>query len=234
MVQDSHLPTADNKKSSFSWFKLFAIISVATALGGAFAIWLVTVFLFPREFKPVTLKPAEEQVLQAKFRYLEAPPKSRQTVSRRTEKSKNGADDFKPQPYSEVGARREVTFTEREVNALLAKNTELAKKLSIDFSDNLASARLILHVDKDFPVLGGKTIKASTGLELSYSGGKPTVILKGVSLWGVPVPNAWLGNLKNIDLVEKFGQERGFWKAFAAGVEDIKISDGQLRIKLKE
>jgi hypothetical protein len=51
---------------------------------------------------------------------------------------------------------------------------------------------------------------------------------------GVPMPNAWLGGIKNIDLVKEFGEDKGFWKAFADGVEDIKIKEGHLRIKLKE
>ena len=233
MTQDFPAPGLSDEKRHFSWMKLFAIIMVATTFGCAIALWLVTVFLFPREFKPVTLNPVEEKVLQAKLSHLEAKP--RQTVvARKSAKQKTGAEKFAPEPYSEVGARREIIFTEREVNGLLARNTDLAKKLSIDFSDDLASARLIVPLDKDLPIMGGKTIKVSAGLELRYNRGKPTVILKGISLWGVPVPNAWLGNLKNVDLVEKFGEENGFWKAFAAGVDDIKISEGSLRFRLKE
>ncbi|MFA7593574.1 MAG: hypothetical protein WCY26_07530, partial [Thiohalobacteraceae bacterium] len=60
------------------------------------------------------------------------------------------------------------------------------------------------------------------------------VVLKGVSLMGVPLPNAWIGGLKNIDLVQEFGAEQGFWKAFADGVEDIRVEDGRLKITLKE
>ncbi len=232
MTQNSPTSVLSDEKQRFSWLKLFIIITVATAFGCAIALWLATIFLFPREFKPVTLNPIEEKVLQSKLRRLEAPP--RQTAGRKNVKQKIGRDKFAPEPYREVGARREITFTEREVNALLAKNTELAKKLFIDFSDDLASARLIVLLDEDLPVMGGKTVKVSAGLELRYSYGKPTVILKGISLWGVPVPNAWLGNLKNVDLVEKFGQENGFWKAFADGVDDIKISEGFLRLKLKD
>ena len=232
MTQNSPVRALSDEKRSFNWLKLFAVITIATALGCAIALWLTTVFLFPREFKPITLNSAEEKVLDAKLRQLEATP--RQTAVRKSKKQKTGIDKVVPEPYSEVKARREIIFTEREVNALLAKNTDLAKKLAIDFSDDLASARLILPLDKDLPVMGGKTIKVSAGIELSYKHGKPAVILKGISLWGVPVPKAWLGNLKNVDLVKKFGQENGFWKAFAAGIEDIKISEGLLQIKLKE
>jgi hypothetical protein len=72
------------------------------------------------------------------------------------------------------------------------------------------------------------------GVELAYQGGKPIVILRGVSIMGVPIPNAWLGNLKNIDLVKEFGTEEGFWKSFAAGVDDIQVREGSLIVKLKE
>ncbi|MCK5916301.1 MAG: arginine N-succinyltransferase [Deltaproteobacteria bacterium] len=232
MTQNSPSPALNDEKQSLSWLKLFVIITIATTLGGAIVLWLASIFLFPNEFKPVTLNHAEEQILQTKLRSVEA--KSRPARGEKSKKQTPGNDKVEAGPYSEAGARREITFTEREINALLAKNTDLAKKLKIDFSENLASARLIVHLDQDLPVMGGKTVKASAGIELSYTHGKPTVILKGISLWGVPIPNAWLGNLKNIDLVKKFGQENGFWKAFAAGVDDIRISEGSVRIKLKE
>ena len=59
-------------------------------------------------------------------------------------------------------------------------------------------------------------------------------VLKGVSLMGVPIPGAWLGGLKNVDLVQEFGDAQGFWKGFADGVEDIRVEEGALRIRLKE
>jgi hypothetical protein len=43
-----------------------------------------------------------------------------------------------------------------------------------------------------------------------------------------------MGNIKNVDLVQEFGNEKGFWKAFADGVDEIEISEGQLRVELKE
>jgi hypothetical protein len=127
-----------------------------------------------------------------------------------------------------------VVFTERELNALLAKNTDLAEKLAIDLSDDLASARIILPLDPDLPVLGGKTLKVSAGLELRYENARPVVMLRGISLWGVPLPNAWIGGIKNVDLVKEFGGESGFWKAFADGIEYIKVEDGRLTVQLKE
>jgi hypothetical protein len=51
---------------------------------------------------------------------------------------------------------------------------------------------------------------------------------------GVPVPAAWLGGLKNVDLVSEFGAGPGFWKSFSEGVDDIRVEAGRVRIKLKE
>jgi len=69
---------------------------------------------------------------------------------------------------------------------------------------------------------------------MSYRGERPVIVFRGISLWGVPVPNAWLGNIKHIDLVQEFGSDRGFWKAFADGIDEIEITEGQLRVRLKE
>ena len=146
----------------------------------------------------------------------------------------NAEGNLTPQAYSEVGAKREVSLTERELNSLLAKNTDLARKLAIDLSDNLMSAKLLVPVDQDFPVLGGKTLRVTGGLEVAYENDKPIVVLRGVSIMGVPIPNAWLGGMKNIDLVKEFSTSEGFWKAFADGVEDIHVEDGRLKINLKE
>jgi hypothetical protein len=160
----------------------------------------VTTWLFPTEFKPVVLNQEQQQTLEQKIRLLGGSSRS----------SENEA--IEPEAYSEVGASREVEFSERELNALLAKNTELANKLAIDLSDNLVSAKLLVDVDPDFPVLGGKTIKVTGGMELRLVGSKPSAVLKGISVWGVPLPNAWIGNIKNVDLVQEFGEAGGFWQ----------------------
>ena len=143
-------------------------------------------------------------------------------------------ENLEPEPYSEKNANREIQLTERELNALLARNTDLAQKLAIDLSDDLASAKLLVPLDPEFPFLGGKTLKVTAGVELRYTNQKPVVILRGISIWGVPIPNAWLGGIKNIDLVREFGMQSGFWRSFAAGVDDIRIVEGRLTITLKE
>ncbi len=141
---------------------------------------------------------------------------------------------MRPERYTEAGAKREVSFSERELNGMIANNKDLAKKLAVDLDDDLVSARLLVPVDQDFPILGGKTLRVSAGVELAYREAKPIVVLKGVSIMGIPIPNAWLGGMKNIDLVSEFGDQQGFWKSFAAGVDDIRVESGHVKVKLKE
>jgi len=200
---------------------LTVIISVAAT------VFVINYYLFPKKFDPVELNQREETSLNKKLRQFGLPTLSKS-------KSDNEPTTLEPEPYTEKDAKREVSFSEKELNAMLAKNTDLADKMAIDLSENLASAKIIIPLDPDFPVLGGKTLKVNAGAELAYSGGRPVVILKGVSVWGVPIPNAWLGNLKNVDLVKEFGGDEGFWKSFADGVDNIRVAEGSLKIKLKE
>ncbi|UCB56248.1 MAG: arginine N-succinyltransferase [Thiotrichales bacterium] len=198
-------------------------------------VWILNSVLFPSEFKPVTLSSKEQQVLDQKLeRFERFQSQADRRASRSRPFSSSSQNALTPEPYSEEGASREIRLSEKELNALLAKNTDLASRLAIDLSENLASAKLLVHLDEDFPVLGGNTVKLTAGAELAYATGKPIVKLRGVSVWGVPIPNAWLGGVKNVDLVQEFGQEPGFWQAFADGVEAIEVRQGHLLIRLKE
>ena len=82
--------------------------------------------------------------------------------------------------------------------------------------------------------MAGRTLWVRGGAGIAYRNGQPVVMLKGVSLMGVRIPNAWLGNLKNVDLVQEFSGNDGFWQAFAAGVQEITVRDGEIHIRLKE
>ena len=125
---------------------------------------------------------------------------------------------------------RRIQFSEKELNALLAKNTDLADKVAIDLSHGLVSARILVPADPDLPFIGGKTLRVKTGLSYSFVDGKPALMLKGVTVMGVPLPNAWLGGLKNIDLIQQVGQKEGFLKILNDGVESLQIEDGGVTI----
>ena len=225
-------PPAQQTGHGQSWLKVLGIVVVACAVSTLVAVTAVYFYLFPGPFKPVTLSSSEEQGLEQKLERLDSMQRTPTLHKDRLQPDRG--EHLQPERYTETDASREVVLTERELNALLAKNTDLARKLAIDLSEDLASAKLLIPLDDEFPILGGKTLKVTAGLEMSYRGQRPVVALRGVSLWGVPIPNAWLGNMKNVDLVQEFGDQKGFWKSFADGIDEIKISDGQLRVRLRE
>ena len=228
--------TANTPDKGRSGLQLFFIVLLTVIVTAALTFWVIRTYIFPAEFKPVQLSASEEQVLTRKLERIDS-IQSRRTrgsakAAQRTEDA--AAEALEPEAYSEEGASRSVTLTERELNGMLAKNTDMAKKLAIDLSENLMSAKLLVPVDEDFPIMGGQILKVRAGMELAYRDNRPVAILKGVSVMGVPIPNAWLGGMKNIDLVQYYGNEAGFWKAFADGVENIHIEDGNITLLLKE
>jgi len=106
--------------------------------------------------------------------------------------------------------------------------------MAVDLSDDLLSVKLVVPMNEDMPLVGGKMLKLNFGLALSYENGKPVVTMRGTSVEGIPLPSAWWGDIKNTNLVEEYGGSGGFWDQFAKGVEDLKIKDGELHVILKE
>ena len=192
------------------------------------AVWIKR-NVYASKFTPVSLSRNERAVLETKLSQLkEKEPFSPKENHPRENKT------LAPEPYTEEGADREIHLTERELNALIANTPDVAEKVAVALSDDLISVKLVLPVDDEVPVLGGKRIRLHMGLTVRYEGKKPTIALKGVSMGGIPLPNAWLGSLKNVNLVEEFGGGEGFWEVFTAGVRSIRVRRGELRIELNE
>ena len=212
------------KKHGCLFIGSIMLLTIVISVGAT--IWIFTQYIFPKRFDPVELSATEQENLDRKLRVFEG----FETGSAPAQDE----EDTAPEKYSEEGADRRIKLTERELNGMLASNTDLAERLVIDLSENLASGKLLVPLDPDFPIMGGKTLKITAGMELAFRNDKPIVVLKGVSIMGVPLPNAWLGNMKNVDLVREFGGSEGFWKSFADGVENIEVNEGRLVIQLRE
>ena len=210
--------------------QVLGMVLASTCIAVVTTALIIKLYLFPSSFSPVALSPKETQQLAAKLEKFEGFNHS--AKPKQSDQSKDGT--LIPEKYSEEGASRDINFTERELNALVAKNTDLAKKLAIDLAENMVSVKLLVPLDPDLPLLGGQTLKIKAGTELAYRDGKPVIKLKGISLMGIPMPNAWLGGIKNIDLIKEYGAQNGFWKSFADGVDSIDVVEGRLSIRLKE
>ncbi len=225
----------EERKFRFGCLHVAGIVAAVVVITAIATAWWVKHYIYASPFTPTHLTAQEQKVLETKLSRLEAAsnksvilPKEKQ----RDEYAKDGS--IKPEAYSEEGAKREINFTEKELNSLIANEPDVAQKVAIDLSDDLVSVKIIAPMDEGLLLVGGKTLRINMGAILSYENNQPVVALKGVTLGGVPLPNAWLGNLKNKNLVEEFGSDGGFWKLFADGVNDIKVKDGHILVSLKE
>ena len=218
--------TEQAQRKGFSGLQVTGIVLVAILLTLFAGWWLVRTYIFPSELEPVELSYSEQVELGSKLKAI--------GVVRNTPAPPPGETARAlPEAYSEVGASREVFFSERELNGLIADDSQLANNLAIDLADDLVSFTLLVPVPPDFPIMPGRIVRVRGGAEVAFANGRPVVAIKGVSLMGVPVPNAWLGNLKNVDLVQEYG-DAGFWQAFAAGVEAISVEEGRIQVQLRE
>lgn len=225
----------DNKnRARRRWPRILGIIAACFIVVALLSAWWIKSNLYASPFSPTRLNEKEQQVLNAKLDRLQRDiPSDRQSLPAGSAETKSQGS-LAPEPYTEEAARRVLRITEKELNALIAKDEETARRVAIALSTDMVSVKLVIPVDDDFPVLGGKTLRLNCGITLRQEAGKPVVALRGVSMGGVPIPDAWLGNIKNVDLVRAFGGQGGFWELFSKGVEDMKVLDGSLVVKLKE
>ena len=186
--QDSN-PTV---KRGIRGIHIFWIVIITILMTAAITYWVVRSYIYAKDFEPVELNAKEQQTLDSKLRLLGYEPEQKLPA----EQAVKETDEqwLRPEKYSEAGGKREVAFSERELNAMLANNTELAKKLAVDLSDDLISSRLLVPVDPDFPVLGGKTLRVSAGVEMAFRKAKPVVVLKGVSSMGINMERTHLSH----------------------------------------
>ncbi len=220
----------------FGFLQVLGIIAVVIFITAILTAWWVKHNIYASPFTPTILNAQEQKVLEDKLAKLQHAaekvgprPETGPEVNEYTPEGK-----LQPEPYTEEGAKREISLTEKELNGLIANDPDVARRVAIDLSDKLVSVKLVVPMEEDILFLGGKTLRINLGVILSYENDRPVIALKGVTLGGVPLPNAWLGNLKNKNLVEEFGAEGGFWKLFADGVKDLTVKQGHLQVSLKE
>ncbi|MBC8126797.1 MAG: hypothetical protein H8M99_06600, partial [Gloeobacteraceae cyanobacterium ES-bin-144] len=80
-------------------------------------------------------------------------------------------------------------------------------------------------------IVGGKHLKAHARFIVSEIPGKAAFILDDVTVWGVSLPNDWLGGIKGRDLI---GEILAAKNGKIAGVKEFKVEPGRLIISLDE
>ncbi len=227
----STLTAAGDKTKRSGCMQLLATSAVVVLIIIFIVAGWVKYNIYASSHTPVELSTKEQTVLDSKLSLIQ---ESAQQEHGTASGHALSTTPLTPERYTEAGAKREVSFTEKELNALIANTPEAAERVAIDLSDDLVSIKLVVPMDEEILFLGGKTIRLNIGIILSYDKTGPIVGIKGVSLGGIPLPNAWLGYLKEKNLVEEFGTGSGFWQLFAEGIKDIRVKEGHILVRLNE
>ncbi len=164
-------------------------------------------FWMNRPIRPVELSVQETQALEEKIGNLQEAA----------------------EPEYEKGSK-EIVITERELNGLINENTSLGDKLQFKLATGAVHARVESDLDEDLPVVGGKRLKARARFFVKTDEGRPSLVLDDVTVWGASLPNDWLAGMKGKDLLaEIFGSSGA-----VNGIEELRIENGQLVIRLAE
>lgn len=211
------LPPATFPQSSWKKKLLLTttIVLCSAGIAAAGTAWWVKHNIYANAMQPVALSQAEQASLDSKLKAL-------------------GQNGSAPPVDPEV-AKRTMTISEKEINAFLAQQG-LGEQLKVELSDGSAAATVLAPIEKEVPLIGGTTLRIHVGFGARMDDSKHLAFsITDVTLGGVPLPNAWLGNLKGLNLLADSPlQTDPAVKGFLAGIRDFKIERGTMRIVLNE
>ncbi|MES2995508.1 MAG: hypothetical protein V4733_01730 [Verrucomicrobiota bacterium] len=193
--------------------RIFPVILLVVLLlaGIAVGAWM----WYNRPIRPVVLDATEKQRVEAKLAAIqgEAP-----------------ATPPEREPAYEKGSK-EIILTEREINGLLNENTPLGNSVQLQLATGAVHARVETDLNPDLPIVGGKRLQARAKLIVGSDPAKPELILDDVTVWGISLPNEWLGQMKGKNLL---GEALGDGSQGIPGIEELRIEKGKLIVRLKD
>lgn len=125
-----------------------------------------------------------------------------------------------------------IVLSEREINGYL-KEQGLGEQIKVKLDRGSISATALVPLDKDVPVLGGHTVRLKLSLNTELDRDHRLALRVGdVNVSGVSLPNAWLGNIKGVNLLDDTANSP--MKDFADGIKTLDIKDGEIRVVLND
>lgn len=193
---------------------ILGVLLLGCGVAAATTAWWVKHNLYASPIKPVSLNANEQQVLDAKLQTLQSAPAA-------------------PKPDEQ---HRTLTITQKEINAYLASQN-LGDKVRVQLGDGRISATMIVPIpaDSGLPLVSGTTLLVMLALETAMDAQKKLSLkLSDVRVGGISLPNAWLGDLKGVNLVaENIERDPGLQR-FLAGIQEMEVRPDGLRVLLNE
>jgi len=116
-------------------------------------------------------------------------------------------------------------LSEREINGLIHDKTQLGEDIKVELANDAIHLRVKTTLDEDVPVFGGKTVNLRARLTASEEEG---ISVDDVTVYGISLPNAWLGDLKGVNLFEALDEQ------LPSGIKYFEVVDGEIRIELED
>jgi hypothetical protein len=226
METPSHIGTPASRKAlptTSSWKRTVLIVLGTLVLGcgitAAASAWWVKRNIYASPMQPVRLNTAEQQTLDAKLKALQSPPAAVQ-----------------PRVLTPEEQRRTLILTQKEINAYLAEQN-LGEQVRVDLGEGTVSATMIVPIppDSGLPLVSGTTLRLTMSVDAVMDANKKLAIkLTDVRLGGISLPNAWLGDLKGVNLVADSVTTDPAIQRFLAGIKEMEIHPDGLRVLLNE
>ena len=116
-------------------------------------------------------------------------------------------------------------LSEREINGLIHEKTKLGKDIRVELVNDAIHLRVKTTLDEEVPLFGGKTVNLRARLIASEEEG---ISIDDVTIYGVSLPNAWLGDLKGVNLFEALDEQ------LPSGIKYFEVVNGEIRIELED
>jgi len=221
VVAPPSVPPSASIAPRSSWKKkaliITGIVFGTATLTIAGTAWWVKRNIYASPFSPVALSATEQSALDQKLEALK----------------QSGAAEAAP--VDPEIAKRTLTITDREINAFLEQQG-LGEQVKVSLHNGGGTATFLLPMSSDGVPGSGPTLRISVSLGAKMDQNKKFALsISDVSVGGVPLPNAWLGNMKGLNMLADAPiSDDPALKAFAAGIRDFSIRSGQLSVVLNE
>lgn len=208
------LPPAEIQQGRSSWRKKLLItgvvvLGVCGISAGSAALWYNYNFN-ASSFRPIQLTAAEQQVVEQKMAELEG-----------------------ELPASDPS--KTIVLNEREINGFLEQQG-LGETVKVQIKKDGVGATFLVPVDEQVALIGGHTIRLNVAFNTKLDDSKKFMLsLADVNVGGISLPNAWLGNIKGLNLLADSGNEGlPMVNAFAAGIKALHMKNGEMRLVLND
>lgn len=214
---------------------VFGSILLISALVSAAVIGWFQYNFNPAPMQPVVLSEIEKQAFNTKLSALGDPAMAPVLLKFPANGPASAPGAAAPAPTIPAGLENKtVILTEREVNAYLASQN-LGEHIQVSFGEGRVITAIIVKVPPDFPILPGQKVRAritfGTGLTPEH---KLSLVFNDLHVGGISLPNAWLGDLKGVDLIAENLQRDPTLQRFLSGIRSLEIHPEGARVILNE